>query len=51
MKVIKLKMEMRLIFYLQINLFMDIYQLGGELDLKLQWNSCSINTKANIGSK
>jgi len=24
--------------------------LGGELDLKLQWNSCSINTKANIGS-
>ena len=24
--------------------------LGGELDLKIQWNSCSINTKANIGS-
>ena len=24
--------------------------IGGELDLKLQWNSCSINTKANIGS-
>jgi len=24
--------------------------LGGELDLKFQWNSCSINTKANIGS-
>ena len=24
--------------------------LGGELDIKLQWNSCSINTKANIGS-
>jgi biotin-dependent carboxylase-like uncharacterized protein len=24
--------------------------LGGELDLKLKWNSCSINTKANIGS-
>ena len=24
--------------------------LGGEFDLKLQWNSCSINTKANIGS-
>ncbi len=24
--------------------------LGGELDLKSQWNSCSINTKANIGS-
>ena len=24
--------------------------VGGELDLKLQWNSCSINTKANIGS-
>ena len=23
---------------------------GGELDLKFQWNSCSINTKANIGS-
>ena len=24
--------------------------LGGELDIKLQWNSCSVNTKANIGS-
>ena len=24
--------------------------IGGEFDLKLQWNSCSINTKANIGS-
>ncbi len=24
--------------------------LGGELDLEFQWNSCSINTKANIGS-
>ena len=24
--------------------------LGGELDLNFQWNSCSINTKANIGS-
>lgn len=24
--------------------------LGGEFDLKLQWNSCSVNTKANIGS-
>ena len=24
--------------------------LGGELDIKHQWNSCSINTKANIGS-
>jgi len=24
--------------------------LGGELDLKFQWNSFSINTKANIGS-
>ena len=24
--------------------------LGGELDLKFQWNSYSINTKANIGS-
>ncbi|MDC3013687.1 biotin-dependent carboxyltransferase family protein [bacterium] len=24
--------------------------IGGALDLKLQWNSCSINTKANIGS-
>ncbi len=24
--------------------------VGGGLDLKLQWNSCSINTKANIGS-
>ena len=24
--------------------------LGGELDIKLQWNSCSINTKANIGA-
>ena len=23
---------------------------GGDLDIKLQWNSCSINTKANIGS-
>ncbi|WP_440678512.1 biotin-dependent carboxyltransferase family protein [Candidatus Pelagibacter sp. HIMB1611] len=23
---------------------------GAELDLKFQWNSCSINTKANIGS-
>ena len=25
--------------------------LGGEFDLKFQWNSCSINTKPNIGSK
>ena len=24
--------------------------LGGEFDVKFQWNSCSINTKANIGS-
>ena len=24
--------------------------LGGVFDLKFQWNSCSINTKANIGS-
>ena len=24
--------------------------LGGEFDLKVQWNSCSINTKAKIGS-
>ena len=24
--------------------------LGGELDITFQWNSCSINTKANIGS-
>ena len=24
--------------------------IGGGLNLKLQWNSCSINTKANIGS-
>ena len=24
--------------------------ISGELDLKFQWNSCSINTKANIGS-
>ncbi len=24
--------------------------LGGKLDLKFQWKSCSINTKANIGS-
>ena len=24
--------------------------IGGGLELKLQWNSCSINTKANIGS-
>jgi len=24
--------------------------IGGQLDIKLQWNSCSINTKANIGS-
>ena len=23
--------------------------LGGELDIKSQWNSCSTNTKANIG--
>ncbi|MDC0233407.1 allophanate hydrolase, partial [Candidatus Pelagibacter sp.] len=23
--------------------------LGGELDIKFHWNSCSINTKANIG--
>ena len=29
---------------------MDIWHLGGELDVKFQWNSCSINTKANIGS-
>ena len=24
--------------------------LGAEIDIKYQWNSCSINTKANIGS-
>ena len=24
--------------------------IQGEFDLKLQWGSCSINTKANIGS-
>jgi len=24
--------------------------IGGELELKFQWSSCSINTKANIGS-
>ncbi|MDA9695100.1 biotin-dependent carboxyltransferase family protein [Candidatus Pelagibacter sp.] len=24
--------------------------LGGQFDLKFQWNSCSINTRANIGS-
>ncbi len=24
--------------------------LGGEIDLKYQWSSCSINTKANIGA-
>ena len=24
--------------------------IGGELDIKFQWNSCSINTKSNIGS-
>ena len=24
--------------------------ISGEFDLKLQWGSCSINTKANIGS-
>jgi len=24
--------------------------LGGELNIEFQWNSCSINTKANIGS-
>ena len=24
--------------------------IAGELDLKLQWGSCSINTRANIGS-
>ncbi len=24
--------------------------IGGEFDIKFQWNSCSINTKANIGS-
>ncbi len=26
------------------------FAIGGELDIKLQWNSCSINTKAQIGS-
>tara|TARA_B100001540_G_C15733860_1_gene608895 strand:- start:269 stop:1210 length:942 start_codon:yes stop_codon:yes gene_type:complete len=24
--------------------------IGGQFDIKFQWNSCSINTKANIGS-
>ena len=24
--------------------------ISGRFDLKLQWGSCSINTKANIGS-
>ena len=24
--------------------------ISGEFDLKLQWGSCSVNTKANIGS-
>ena len=24
--------------------------LGGQIDIQYQWNSCSINTKANIGS-
>ncbi len=24
--------------------------ISGSFDLKLQWGSCSINTKANIGS-
>ena len=24
--------------------------LGGQIDIKYQWNSCSINTKANIGA-
>ena len=24
--------------------------ISGEFDLKFQWGSCSINTKANIGS-
>ena len=24
--------------------------IGGEIDIKYQWNSCSINTKANIGA-
>ena len=24
--------------------------IGGDLDIKYQWNSCSINTKANIGA-
>ena len=26
------------------------FAIGSEIDLKFQWNSCSINTKANIGS-
>ena len=26
------------------------FSIGGEFDLKYQWGSCSINTKANIGS-
>ena len=24
--------------------------IGGEIDIKYQWNSCSVNTKANIGA-
>ena len=30
--------------------FYGYLALGAELDLKFQWESCSINTKANIGS-
>ena len=26
------------------------FAIGSEIDLKFQWNSCSINTRANIGS-
>lgn len=26
------------------------FTIGGEFDLKFQWGSCSINTKANVGS-
>ena len=29
---------------------MVTWLLAGEFDIKFQWGSCSINTKANIGS-
>ena len=32
------------------HLFKGTAGIGGEIDLKYQWSSCSINTKANIGA-